>query len=72
MLTVELESYRQCVAAKHQERIRQHEQSLRRIQRERQAVFDDAFRGDLAEFKSKGALTSKYICRHLQTQTVKI
>lgn len=57
MKMAELESYRQCVAAKHQEKIRQHEQNLRRIQRERQAVFDDAFHGDLAEFKSKGGLT---------------
>uniref|UniRef100_A0A0A1X687 Dysbindin n=1 Tax=Zeugodacus cucurbitae TaxID=28588 RepID=A0A0A1X687_ZEUCU len=57
MKMAELESYRQRVAAKHQDKIRQHEQNLRRIQRERQAVFDDAFRGDLAEFKSKGVLT---------------
>ena len=57
--TVALESYRQKVAAKHQETIRQHEQRLRQIQRERQAVFDDAFKSDLAEFKQKGTIPSE-------------
>uniref|UniRef100_A0A1I8M8B6 Dysbindin protein n=1 Tax=Musca domestica TaxID=7370 RepID=A0A1I8M8B6_MUSDO len=50
----ELESYRQKVAAEHQERIRLHEEKLRTIQKERQAVFDDAFRHDLKEFKENG------------------
>ncbi|XP_067639505.1 dysbindin protein homolog isoform X2 [Eurosta solidaginis] len=56
MKMIELESYRQHVAAEQQKKIRQHEQKLRRIQRERQAVFDDAFRGDLDEYKAKGTL----------------
>ncbi|XP_036318561.1 dysbindin protein homolog [Rhagoletis pomonella] len=64
MKMIELESYRRRVAAEHQDKIRQHEQQLRRIQRERQAVFDDAFRGDLAEFKTKGTITK------IQTETL--
>ncbi|XP_054728768.1 dysbindin protein homolog [Anastrepha obliqua] len=56
MKMIELESYRQRVAAEHQEKIRKHEQQLRQLQRERQAVFEDAFRGDLVEFKTKGTL----------------
>ncbi|XP_037939409.1 dysbindin protein homolog [Teleopsis dalmanni] len=53
----ELEVYRQKVAAEHQGKIRQHEEHLKQIQRERQAVFDDAFRGDIEEFKQKGVIT---------------
>ncbi|KAM7355550.1 dystrobrevin binding protein dysbindin [Cochliomyia hominivorax] len=50
----DLEMYRQKIALEHQQRIREHEEKLRKIQKERQAVFDDAFRHDLEEFKQKG------------------
>ncbi|KAM8707751.1 hypothetical protein ACLKA7_014825 [Drosophila subpalustris] len=53
----ELEQYRQKVAAEHQQKIRAHEQQLRQLQKERQAVFDDAFRNDLEEYKQRGQLT---------------
>lgn len=53
----ELEQYRQKVAAEHQQKIRAHEQQLRQLQKERQAVFDDAFRSDLEEYKQRGQLT---------------
>lgn len=56
----ELELYRQKVAAEHQQRIKDHEEKLRQIQKERQAVFDDAFRNDLEEFKQKGHIPSKF------------
>ncbi|XP_037827700.1 dysbindin protein homolog [Lucilia sericata] len=50
----DLELFRQKVAAEHQQRIKDYEGNLRKIQKERQAVFDDAFRHDLEEFKQKG------------------
>ncbi|XP_068143085.1 dysbindin protein homolog [Drosophila tropicalis] len=53
----ELEQYRQQIAAQHQARIEDHEQRLRQLQKERQAVFDDAFRCDMEEFKQRGQLT---------------
>ncbi|KAH8371934.1 hypothetical protein KR093_009335 [Drosophila rubida] len=53
----ELEQYRQKIAAEHQQKIRAHEQQLRQLQKERQAVFDDAFRSDLEEYKQRGQLT---------------
>ncbi|XP_013115920.1 dysbindin protein homolog [Stomoxys calcitrans] len=53
----DLESYRQKVAADHQQRIRLHEEKLRSIQKERQAVFEDAFRHDLKEFKENGHIS---------------
>lgn len=55
----DLEVFRQKVAAEHQQRIKEHEIKLRNIQKERQAVFDDAFRNDLEEFKQKGHIPSK-------------
>lgn len=54
----EMEQYRQKIAAQHQQKIRAHEQQLLQLQKERQAVFDDAFREDLAEYKQRGQLTS--------------
>lgn len=57
----ELEQYRQKIAAAHQQKIRAHEQQLLQLQKERQAVFDDAFREDLAEYKQRGQLTSTLI-----------
>ncbi|KAH8410792.1 hypothetical protein KR222_008033 [Zaprionus bogoriensis] len=53
----ELEQYRQRIAAQHQQKIRDHEQQLLQLQKERQAVFDDAFREDLEEYKRRGQLT---------------
>ncbi|XP_062131262.1 dysbindin protein homolog [Drosophila sulfurigaster albostrigata] len=53
----ELEQYRQKIAAEHQQKIRAHELQLRQLQKERQAVFDDAFRSDLEEYKQRGQLT---------------
>ncbi|KAH8274533.1 hypothetical protein KR044_006577 [Drosophila immigrans] len=53
----ELELHRQKIAAEHQQKIRAHELQLRQLQRERQAVFDDAFRSDLEEYKQRGQLT---------------
>ncbi|XP_017111989.1 dysbindin protein homolog [Drosophila elegans] len=53
----ELEQYRQQVASKHQAKIKDQEQKLLQLQRERQAVFDDAFRGDMEEYKQHGQLT---------------
>ncbi|XP_017041556.1 dysbindin protein homolog [Drosophila ficusphila] len=52
----ELEQYRQQIASKHQSKIQDQEQKLLQLQRERQAVFDDAFRGDMEEFKQHGQL----------------
>jgi len=56
----ELEQYRQQIASKHQSKINDQEQKLLKLQRERQAVFDDAFRGDMEEYKQHGQLTSKF------------
>ncbi|XP_001353484.2 dysbindin protein homolog [Drosophila pseudoobscura] len=53
----ELEKYRHHIASRHQAKIQDHEQQLRKLQRERQAVFDDAFRGDMEEYKQHGQLT---------------
>ncbi|XP_037721960.1 dysbindin protein homolog [Drosophila subpulchrella] len=53
----ELEQYRQQIASKHQSKIKDQEQKLLKLQRERQAVFDDAFRGDMEEYKQHGQLT---------------
>ncbi|XP_034655654.1 dysbindin protein homolog [Drosophila subobscura] len=53
----ELEKYRQHIASQHQAKIQDHEQQLRKLQRERQAVFDDAFRCDMDEYKQYGQLT---------------
>ena len=55
-----METYRQKIAAEHQQRIKDHEEKLRKIQKERQAVFDDAFRNDLEEYKQKGHICSKF------------
>lgn len=55
-----MEKFRQKLAAEHQEKIRMHEEKLRQIQKERQAVFEDAFLCDLEEFKEKGSLRSKF------------
>lgn len=55
-----MELYRQKVAAEHQQRMLVHEEKLRKIQKERQAVFDDAFRHDLEEFKQNGHISSKF------------
>ncbi|XP_016995564.2 dysbindin protein homolog [Drosophila takahashii] len=52
----ELEQYRQQIASKHQSKIKDQEQKLLKLQRERQAVFDDAFRGDMEEYKQHGQL----------------
>ncbi|EDW70367.1 dysbindin protein homolog [Drosophila virilis] len=52
----ELEQYRQKIAAQHHQKMQSHEQQLRQLQKERQAVFDDAFRGDLEEYKQRGQL----------------
>lgn len=57
-----MEIYRQNVAAEHQNKIRLHEEKLRTIQKERQAVFEDAFRHDLKEFKENGHISSKFQC----------
>jgi len=56
----ELEQYRQQIASKHQSKIKDQEKKLLQLQRERQAVFDDAFRGDMEEYKQHGQLTSKF------------
>ncbi|KAH8301149.1 hypothetical protein KR018_003809 [Drosophila ironensis] len=53
----DLEQYRQKIAIQHQTRIQDHEQRLLQLQRERQAVFDDAFRSDMEEYKQRGQLT---------------
>ncbi|KAH8364728.1 hypothetical protein KR084_010745 [Drosophila pseudotakahashii] len=53
----ELEQYRQQIASKHQSKIKDQEKRLLKLQRERQAVFDDAFRGDMEEYKQHGQLT---------------
>ncbi|XP_016944576.3 dysbindin protein homolog [Drosophila suzukii] len=53
----ELEQYRQQIASKHQSKIKDQEKKLLQLQRERQAVFDDAFRGDMEEYKQHGQLT---------------
>ncbi|EDW46550.1 dysbindin protein homolog [Drosophila sechellia] len=53
----ELEQYRQQIAQKHQTKIKDQEQTLLKLQRERQAVFDDAFREDMEEYKQHGQLT---------------
>ncbi|XP_075162499.1 dystrobrevin binding protein dysbindin [Haematobia irritans] len=53
----DLESYRQKVAAEHKQRIRLHEEKLRSIQKERQAVFEDAFHHDIKEFKENGHIS---------------
>ncbi|XP_030387264.1 dysbindin protein homolog [Scaptodrosophila lebanonensis] len=53
----QLEHYRQKIASQHQVKIRTHEDRLRQLQKERQAVFEDAFRGDLEEYKQHGQLT---------------
>ena len=55
-----METYRQKIAVEHQQRIKDHEEKLRKIQKERQAVFDDAFRNDLEEYKQKGHICSKF------------
>lgn len=55
-----MELFRQKIATEHQQRIKDHEENLRKIQKERQAVFDDAFRHDLEEFKQKGHIPSKF------------
>lgn len=54
----ELEQYRQKIADQHQQKIQAHDQHLKQLQKERQAVFDDAFRGDLEEYKQSGQLPS--------------
>ncbi|XP_039488015.1 dysbindin protein homolog [Drosophila santomea] len=53
----ELEQFRQQIAQKHQSKIKDQEQTLLKLQRERQAVFDDAFREDMEEYKQHGQLT---------------
>ncbi|KAH8315627.1 hypothetical protein KR059_006724 [Drosophila kikkawai] len=53
----ELEQYRQKVASQHQSKIQDQEQQLLKLQKERQAVFDDAFRNDMEEYKQHGQLT---------------
>ncbi|EDW19775.1 dysbindin protein homolog [Drosophila mojavensis] len=53
---IELEQYRQKIADQHQQTIQTHEQHLRRLQKERQAVFHDAFCEDLEEYKQSGQL----------------
>ncbi|KAH8328632.1 hypothetical protein KR067_011733 [Drosophila pandora] len=53
----DLEQYRQKIATQHQTKIQDQEQKLLKMQRERQAVFDDAFRNDMEEYKQHGQLT---------------
>lgn len=56
----ELEVYRQELAVKHQQTTKDYEVKLKRIQQERQAVFDSAFKNDLEEFKKSGNVPSMY------------
>lgn len=54
----ELEQYRQQIAQQYQQKIQTREEQLRQLQKERQAVFDNEFRGDLEEYKQSGQLPS--------------
>uniref|UniRef100_A0A1A9X0C6 Dysbindin n=1 Tax=Glossina brevipalpis TaxID=37001 RepID=A0A1A9X0C6_9MUSC len=53
----DLELFRQKLALEQEQRIRNHEVKLQQIQKERQAVFEDAFQYDLLEYKRTGQVT---------------
>ncbi|KAL5276877.1 DTNBP1 family protein [Megaselia abdita] len=50
----DLEVYRQSLATKHQQTAKDYEVKLKQIQKERQEVFESAFKNDLEEFKKSG------------------
>lgn len=55
----DLETYRQNLAEKHQQTTNDYENKLRQMQKERQEVFESAFKNDLEEFKKSGNVPSK-------------
>lgn len=56
----DLELFRQKLALEQEQRIHNHEMKLQLMQKERQAVFEDAFQYDLLEYKRTGQVPSKY------------
>lgn len=56
----DLEVYRQTLAIKHQQTAKDYGIRLKQIQKERQEVFDSAFKNDLEEFKKSGNVPSKF------------
>lgn len=52
----QLEEVRLKLAVQYEEKLKKHEESLIKIQKERQAVFQDAFEHDIELFKEKGEL----------------
>lgn len=55
----DLESVRQELANNHAANVREYENSLRKVQQERQMAFQDAFQDDLKVYKEKGVIPSK-------------
>lgn len=64
---VELEEVRKRFALKHAENVKQYENELKKIQQERQAVFQDAFQHDLEIYKEKGSIPK---VEHLKKNTL--
>lgn len=56
----DLEKVRQELANNHAANVREYENSLRKVQQERQMAFQDAFQDDLKVFKEKGVIPSMY------------
>ncbi|KAL9906061.1 dysbindin protein homolog isoform X2 [Glossina fuscipes] len=55
----DLELFRQKLVLEQEQRIHNHEMKLQQIQKERQAVFEDAFQYDLLEYKRTGQVPNK-------------
>lgn len=55
----ELEKVRQKLLDVHVNNVQDYEKKLGEIQKERQAVFQDAFQNDLKDFKTLGKIPSK-------------
>lgn len=56
---VELEQVRQKLLDAHVNNVQDYEKKLGEIQKERQAVFQDAFQNDLKDYQTLGKLPSK-------------
>lgn len=59
MHTVDLERVRSALVHEHAAKQRDHEQRLRSVQLERQAVFQQAFQDDLQSYRTLGTIPSR-------------
>lgn len=62
IVLVALEKFRLQLAEEHSAKVKKREEDLLNIQKERQAVFQEAFQQDLNNFRQNGEIPSKLRC----------